>query len=79
MYLDENRAVQRMKGEGTKGMRRKFGDHMMERRQVGLEVGYDSDVLALGKQDSDVEEQNTSIVMMRSMRGSLLAQRMNIA
>jgi hypothetical protein len=46
-----------MKREGTKGMRRKFGDHMMERRQLGLEVGYDSDDLALGKQDSDVEEQ----------------------
>jgi hypothetical protein len=78
-YLDKNRAVHRIKGDGAKGVRREFGDHMMERRQLGLEVGYDGDVLALGKQDGDVEEQHTSIIMMTSMRGSLLAQRMNIA
>jgi len=38
-----------MKGERTKGVRREFGDYMMERGQVGLEMGYDGGVLALGK------------------------------
>jgi len=60
-----------MKREGTKSVRREFGDHMTERRELGLEVGYDGNVLSLGKRDGDIEEQYIVIVMFG--RGSLLA------
>jgi hypothetical protein len=69
-YLDEDRAIRRMKANGTKGMLLKCFDDMAELGQVGLEAGDSGDVLALRKRDGDVEKQRVPIsgVMFERMR-----------
>jgi len=55
-YLDEDRTVERMKGDGTKCMLLKCCDDMRVLGQPGLEVRNSGDVLALRKCDGDVEK-----------------------
>ena len=70
-YLDVDRTVSRMEGDGIKLMRWEFLDDMTEERHVGREAGNGGDVLSFGERDCDVEEQGISPVDMVPGPGDL--------
>lgn len=71
-YFDEDRAVERMKGDETKCVLLKCRDDMGVLGQPGLEVGNSGYVLALRKRDGDVEKQRIPISGVTYERMSLL-------